>query len=182
MQLDECLKLPADARRDRSRHAIVAALGASAVETRLRRRARAGGPCSASCRAATIKALRERKRAGAHRYRLRRLRHRRARGGRAAGRDAQDRRARPRRMLPADRPRYLMGVGTPRRSVAGGGARHRHVRLRAADPQRPPRHGVHALRARSISPMPATPTTRVRSTKKARIRRRGPIRAPICII
>ena len=27
-----------------------------------------------------------------------------------------------------------------------GRARHRHVRLRDADPQRPPRHGVHALR------------------------------------
>ena len=49
-------------------------------------------------------------------------------------------------MLPQDRPRYLMGVGTPDDLLAGGGARHRHVRLRAADPQRPPRHGVHAVR------------------------------------
>ena len=53
MQLDECLKLPADARGDRARHAIVAALG-RAQQTRLRGRAREGMRCSASCRAATI--------------------------------------------------------------------------------------------------------------------------------
>ncbi len=29
--------------------------------------------------------------------------------------------------LPADRPRYLMGVGTPEDMSGGGGARHRHV-------------------------------------------------------
>ena len=32
-----------------------------------------------------------------------------------------------------DRPRYLMGVGTPDDILAGGGARDRHVRLRDAD-------------------------------------------------
>ncbi len=36
--------------------------------------------------------------------------------------------------LPAERPRYLMGVGMPRGSVGAVGARHRSVRLRAADP------------------------------------------------
>ena len=46
-------------------------------------------------------------------------------------------------VLPEDRPRYLMGVGTP-----GGSARldrpwHRHVRLRAADALRPPLPGFH---------------------------------------
>ena len=45
--------------------------------------------------------------------------------------------------LPADKPRYLMGVGTPGRSHRGGGAGHRHVRLRAADAIGPPRPGVH---------------------------------------
>ena len=43
--------------------------------------------------------------------------------------------------LPTDRPRYLMGVGTPEDLVAGSRARHGHVRLRHADPacaQRPP--------------------------------------------
>ena len=45
--------------------------------------------------------------------------------------------------MPADRPRYLMGVGTPGGPGRGGPARHGHVRLRHADPacaQRPPVH------------------------------------------
>ena len=50
--------------------------------------------------------------------------------------------------LPADTPRYLMGVGTPEDIVAGGRRRHRHVRLRAADAQRAQRLAVHALRRR----------------------------------
>ena len=36
-------------------------------------------------------------------------------------------------VLPEDRPRYLMGVGTPDGSARGDRARHRHVRLRDAD-------------------------------------------------
>ena len=51
--------------------------------------------------------------------------------------------------LPADRPRYLMGVGTPDDISRGGRPRHRHVRLRAADPQRPPRRRLHPPSARS---------------------------------
>ena len=47
-------------------------------------------------------------------------------------------------LLPADRPRYLMGVGTPDDLVECRGARHRHVRLRAADPKRPQRPALHA--------------------------------------
>ena len=39
--------------------------------------------------------------------------HRRPRGGRGAGGDVCDARGDRRRMLPADQPRYLMGVGTP---------------------------------------------------------------------
>ena len=46
-------------------------------------------------------------------------------------------------LLPADKPRYLMGVGTPADIVAVGGARHRHVRLRDADPLRPAWPGLH---------------------------------------
>ena len=38
--------------------------------------------------------------------------------------------------LPADKPRYLMGVGTPLDLIESGGARHRHVRLRACRPDR----------------------------------------------
>ena len=68
------------------------------------------------------------------------------------------------------------------RSARSGGARHRHVRLRAADAQRPPRHGLHPLRRDQSRPTRATPTIRVRSTRRARIPRRAPIRAPICII
>ena len=48
--------------------------------------------------------------------------------------------------LPADRPRYLMGVGTPEDIVAGVVAGRGHVRLRAAHAQRPQRLAVHALR------------------------------------
>ena len=56
--------------------------------------------------------------------------------------------------LPADKPRYLMGVGTPEDLLEAVAPRHRHVRLRAAHPQRPPwarlhapRHGQSAQRA-----------------------------------
>ena len=40
--------------------------------------------------------------------------------------------------LPDNKPRYLMDVGTPDDIREVGGARHRHVRLRHADPRRPP--------------------------------------------
>ena len=51
--------------------------------------------------------------------------------------------------LPADQPRYLMGVGTPEDLVEGVAARHRHVRLRDADPQRAQRPLLHPLRRRA---------------------------------
>ena len=98
--------------RARARDAAVAAPGPSAASAPSRARRRAAR-CSASCRAATIRRLRARERAGADRHRLSRLRHRRARGRRAAGGDAARSSRRSRRELPADRPRYLMGVGTP---------------------------------------------------------------------
>ena len=46
-------------------------------------------------------------------------------------------------ILPADKPRYLMGVGTPEDLDRLGGARGRHVRLRAPHPQRPERPALH---------------------------------------
>ena len=49
--------------------------------------------------------------------------------------------------LPADAPRYLMGVGTPEDLVEAVLARHRHVRLRAAHAQRAQRLALHALTA-----------------------------------
>ena len=56
--------------------------------------------------------LRARSADGADAHRLRRLRGRRARGGRGPGGDVR-RAGRTVPLLPADRPRYLMGVGTP---------------------------------------------------------------------
>ena len=48
--------------------------------------------------------------------------------------------------LPDGKPRYLMGVGTPDDIVEAVAARHRHVRLRAADAGRAPRQRLHPLR------------------------------------
>ena len=50
-------------------------------------------------------------------------------------------------MLPADKPRYLMGVGKPDDIVEAVRARDRHVRLRAADALGADRPGVHRRRA-----------------------------------
>ena len=47
-------------------------------------------------------------------------------------------------LLPAEKPRYLMGVGTVRDLVAGDRLRRRHVRLRLPDPRGTPRAGDHA--------------------------------------
>ena len=83
--------------------------------------------------------------------------------------------------LPAARPRYLMGVGTPHdmlEAVARG-----IDMFDCVMPTRNGRHGMAFTRHGAVnSPMPATPTTRARSTSKARTRPRAPIRAPICII
>jgi hypothetical protein len=48
--------------------------------------------------------------------------------------------------LPAHKPRYLMGVGTPEDLVEGVAAGRGHVRLRDAHPQRAQRPPVHPLR------------------------------------
>jgi len=71
--------------------------------------------------------------------------------------------------LPSDRPRYLMGVGTPE-DIARRSPRHRHVRLRLAHAQREngwlfTRFGDIKIRnaryrddtRRSTTPAPATP-------------------------
>ena len=84
-------------------------------------------------------------------------------------------------ILPANRPSYLMGVGTPRRFAGGGRARHRHVRLRAADAQRPSRHGVHPLRPAQSAQRPSRRRPAAARTRKAPGRRRATSRAPICI-
>ena len=46
-------------------------------------------------------------------------------------------------ILPENRPRYLMGVGTPVNILEGHRPRRRHVRLRDAHAQRPQRAAVH---------------------------------------
>ena len=112
MQLDECLKLPAERRGDRARHAIVAALG-RALQTRLRGQG-ARGLCAVRHRAGRRRprrCARESARAlvdiGFDGYAI---------GGLAVGEPQEVmlkivEETAP--ALPADRPRYLMGVGTP---------------------------------------------------------------------
>ena len=65
--------------------------------------------------------------------------------------------------LPDDQPRYLMGVGKPEDLVGGGRARHRPVRLRAADPLGAHRPGVHPAR-------PAQPAQRAARRRPAAAR------------
>ena len=79
-------------------------------------------------------------------------------------------------LLPADRPRYLMGVGHAGRSGRERGARHRHVRLRAADAQRAQRTALHEHRPaehqeRRICRRPAAARrTRAAATRAAAFR------------
>ena len=121
--------------------------------------------CSASSRAALDEALRAESARRTVGPRLRRLRHRRAVGG-------GDPRARCCRRspptiahLPADRPRYLMGVGDPASLVEAVAARRRPVRLRDADPPRPPRHGAH--RGRQAAGQGGPPRRRGRAVDAA---------------
>ena len=110
MQLDECVALPAERGRDRARDAAVAALG-RALEGGVRRAPRAGR-CSASSRAATsrrsaLESAQALAAIGFDGYAI---------GGLAVGEPqavmlAMLEATAP--ALPADRPRYLMGVGTP---------------------------------------------------------------------
>ena len=67
--------------------------------------------------------------------------------------------------LPAARPRYLMGVGTPDDLLEARAARHRHVRLRHADAGRPPRPCLHAGTAASTCAMRNMRTIRARSIR-----------------
>ena len=146
MVFDECTPYPGDARRGGGVDGAVAALGArgrSAVRTPA-----IPTRCSASCRAACTRTCATHRSPASIDDRLRRLRDRRPVGRRAEGGDAAHARAHIAPRLPADKPRYLMGVGTPEDIVDGGRARHRHVRLRAADAQRAQRLAVHALRRR----------------------------------
>ena len=153
----------AAAARLRHRHAdgrMRAAAGRSATISNARCSCRCAGPsaasapsrprpqatcCSASCRAATCPELRQASARGLveigfHGYAI---------GGLAVGEPqavmlAMIEETAP--ALPRGSPALSDGRRHARGSAGGGRARHRHVRLRDADPQRPPRHGVHPLR------------------------------------
>ncbi len=58
--------------------------------------------------------------------------------------------------LPAEKPRYLMGVGKPDDIVGAVERGHRHVRLRPADALRPERPGPSRAMGRSTSAMPGS--------------------------
>ena len=120
-----------------------------------------------------------RERQGAERDRLRRLCHRRAGGRRGPGGDVRDLDV-TLPHLPADRPRYLMGVGRPDDIV---GAVVRGIDM--FDCVLPTRSGRTArlspAAASSICAMPAMATTRGRWTRAALARPAGITAAPICI-
>ena len=84
--------------------------------------------------------------------------------------------------MPVDRPRYLMGVGTPADLVAARGAWRRHVRLRDADAQCAQRLSVHVARRAED---PQRPASRQRRAARPRLRLlylRAVLRARTCII
>ncbi len=84
-------------------------------------------------------------------------------------------------ILPADRPRYLMGVGTPHDLIEA--VRRGIDMFDCVLPTRNGRHGMAFTRFGAINLANARHAKiRVRSTNKARIPRRGLIRAPTCII
>ena len=149
MQLDECVRLPAE------RADIERAMQLSLRWAERCKRAFEGAPggqrCSASCKAGTTRRCgAERARAG--RDRLPRLRHRRARGRRDAGQMLAMVETAPRCRRPAALSDGRRHAG---RSAGSGRARHRYVRLRDADAQRPPRHGLHPVRPDQSSQRPS---------------------------
>jgi hypothetical protein len=117
----------------------------------------------------------------ADRHRLRRLCGRRPGGGGGAGGDVRlpRLRARPAAGRQAALPDGRRQAGRHRRR---GGARHRHVRLRAADPLGAHRPGLHLPTGRSTCATRASPRTRSRSTRTARARSAPPGAAPTSTI
>jgi hypothetical protein len=169
--------LPAERDRDRARHGRCRCAGPSAA-----RPPSAISParrCSASCRAATPEAARAFG-GGAHRARPEGLCGWRAGRGRAAGGDARHARCHLSGAA-IEKPRYLMGVGTPDDILQIGGPRHRHVRLRDADPRRPARPGVHAPRQDQSEERAPRRRHRPLDEESSIVRRRATIPAPICI-
>ena len=185
MQLDECVALPASRRGNRSRHAALAGLGRALPRARSRSSGSEGrrgpgqalfgivqGGIDAELRQRSAEALVAMDLPG---YAV---------GGLAVGEPQEAMLATletttPR--LPADKPRYLMGVGTPHRPDRERGARHRHVRLRDADPLGPARPGLHLGRQGQPAQRPLRRRSRARSMRRAAARRRATTAAPTCI-
>ena len=116
MVFDECTAYPAEHAAARESMQLLAALG-EAQPRRVRRREGAARTatrrCSASCRAACTTTCARESLAGLQEIGFAGLRGRRARGRRAGGGAARRARGARARTCRADRPRYLMGVGTP---------------------------------------------------------------------
>ena len=140
MVLDVCLprrRRPSDdPRRDGADAPLGAAEPRGADEPASRR-------CSRSCRAASSPALRSG--VGARSSRSTRSTASRSAASRWAtrARERSDVVARAAELLPRGRPRYLMGVGTPRGPPRGDRAGRRHVRLRHPDVARVAGHRLH---------------------------------------
>ena len=144
MQLDECLRLPAAL--DEIKRAMELSLRwAERSKRAFETRAREGYALFGIVQGGDVMALRETSARALNGNRFPRLRHRRAGGRRAARRDAQDR-GRNGAHAAGGASALSDGRRHAARSPGSRGARHRHVRLRAADAQRPPRHGLYPLR------------------------------------
>ena len=105
---------------------------------------------------------------GDRRARLRRQRDRRARDRRdRETRCSRRPRGRP-QLLPADRPRYFMGIGDPEGVLEVIAARRRHVRLRAADAHRAHRQRADVGGAAEPPERPLRPRPRRRWTSDCR--------------
>ena len=179
MQLDECVRLPAE------RSEIARAMKLSLRWAERCKRAFAGA--ARRPRLVRHRAGRRRswpaggERARTRRYRLRRLRDRRPRRRRAAGGDVRrggrdgSRAARRSAALPHGR-RHAGGSSGRRR------ARRRHVRLRHADPQRPPRPRLHPVRPDQHQERPPRRRSAPARSRRAAAAPRAISRAPICII
>ena len=177
MQLDECVRAAGGARRSRARHAIVAALG-RALEARVRSgarrprlvRHRAGRRRSRRCGWRASRALVDMDFQG---YAI---------GGLAVGEAPEVMRETIEGVapaLPADRPHYLMGVGTPTdllEAVARG--------IDMFDCVMPTRNGRHGLAFTRLGPISLKNARHAEDPRPldeaSRARRRGTIRAPIC--
>ncbi len=179
MQMDECIRLPAE-RADIER-AMQLSLRWGERSKRAFESAPDGYMLFGIAQGGDVPELRHASARGHGRDRFSRLRDRRPRGRRAAGGDAGHDRgggADPAHGPPAlsDGRRHARGY------AGGGGARHRHVRLRDADPQRAPRHGVHPVRPDQPAQRPPRRRSAAAGRGPARGPRRAIARAPICII